>query len=92
MRAVRWSRPAREDLVRLTKFLATGNPRAADRAVAHLKIRVCQLQEHPRLGARIPGSEPRDVRRLIASPYELQYELTAEVVTILRVFHTREGR
>lgn len=92
MRTVRWSPLARADLVRLTKFLAAGSPRAADRAAAHLKIRVSQLKEHPRLGARVPGYEPRDVRRLIASPYEVQYELTAQTMTIVRVFHTREGR
>ena len=92
MRLVRWSRRARGDLVRLTKFVATASPRAADRAAAHLKIRVAQIEAQQRLGERLPGFEPREVRRLIAGPYEVQYELTPEAATILRVFHAREQR
>ena len=92
MRPVRWSRAAQADLLRHTKFLAGFNPQAADRAAALLKIRVGQIKDHPRLGERVPGHEPREVRRLVAGPYEVHYELTTEAATLLRVFHTREGR
>lgn len=92
MRRVVWTPAARRDLNRLGRFLAESSPAAAQRAVALARVRAGQLAAHPRIGERVPGFEPREVRRLSAGNYELRYELNAESATILRVFHTREGR
>jgi plasmid stabilization system protein ParE len=92
MKRLVWMPEALRDLNRLSRFLAEQNPAAARRAVALARVRAGQLVTHPRLGERIPGFEPREVRRLTAGNYELQYELTAQTTTIVRVFHTRKGR
>ena len=92
MRRVVWTPEARRDLNRLGRFLAELSPAAAQRAVALARVRAGQLAAHPRIGERVPGFEPREVRRLSAGNYELRYELNAESAAILRVFHTREGR
>ena len=55
-------------------------------------MRASQLAAHPRLGERLPGFEPRELRCLSAGGYELRYELAADASTILRVFHVREDR
>jgi len=92
VKRVVWMPEAMGDLNRLSRFLAELNPAAARRAVALARVRAGQLAEHPRLGERLPGFEPRELRRLSAGNYVLRYELTEQVVTILGVFHTREGR
>ena len=92
MRRLVWLPEALRDLDRLSRFLADLNPAAAQRAVALARVRAGQLATHPRLGERLPGFEPREVRRLPAGNYELRYELTAQRITIFRVFHAREQR
>ena len=51
-----------------------------------------RIPTHPRLGARLPEFDPREVRRVLVGDYELRYELTESDVFILRIFHTREDR
>ncbi len=92
MKQVVWMPEALGDLNRLSRFLAELNPAAARRAVALARVRAGQLAAHPRLGERLPGFEPRELRRLSAGSYELHYELTEQAVTILRVLHTRQER
>ncbi len=92
MKRVVWKPEAVGDLNRLSRFLAERNPSAARRAIALARVRASQLAAHPRLGERLPGFEPRELRRLSAGSYELHYELTEQAVTILRVLHTRQER
>ncbi|MFM7067088.1 MAG: type II toxin-antitoxin system RelE/ParE family toxin [Gammaproteobacteria bacterium] len=92
MRRVVWTPEARRDLNRLGRFLAELSPAAAQRAVALARVRAGQLAAHPRIGERVPGFEPREVRRLLAGSYEMRYELTPKDCAILRIFHAREGR
>jgi len=60
----------------------------------------CERSSTRRRGCwSIPGSgsglewyAPRDVRRLLVSRHELRYEVRAEMITILWVWHAREDR
>lgn len=90
--ALRWTASANRDLVRLHGFLESVDHRAAVRAVRRILAGVRQLGRHPRLGARVPGFEPREVRRLIAGDHELRYELRDGDLSILRIWHVHEDR
>lgn len=90
--ALRWSSKAHSDLVRLYEFLRPVNARAAGRVVRQLIAGAKRIPAHPRLGVRLPGFEPREVRRILVGDYEIRYELTATDVFVLRIFHTREDR
>jgi plasmid stabilization system protein ParE len=90
---VRWTAEARSDLVRLYDFLSPVNRQAAARAVQSLRAAPARLLRYnPRLGARVEGFAPREVRRLFVGDYELRYEIQDAMIIIVRLWHTREDR
>ena len=90
--ALRWTRSAHADLVRLHEFLRPVNPAAAARVVAQIVAAAKRLPAHPRLGQRLTAFGEREVRRVVIGDYELRYELTERDIFVLRIFHTREDR
>ena len=50
------------------------------------------LLENPRIGEKLEEFAPREVRRIIVGPYEIRYEVTNEMIYVLRLWHTREDR
>ena len=83
-----WADEARfVDLPRLAEF-----PGASADAIRALAAAPELLLTQPRMGAPLHSFEPREVRRWIVQNYEIRYELTADRLIILRVFHTRENR
>jgi plasmid stabilization system protein ParE len=89
---VEWSDDAVTDLDRLYNFLADANPAAAAKAVVSLTAVPNRLVTRPRMGRPIDRYAPREVRRLIVGPYELRYEVSGSVITVLHLWHTREDR
>lgn len=89
---LRWTVSAERDLVRLHAFLAPLNPRAAAQVVQQLVAGAAQLAAWPQLGTKLEEFAPRDVRRLIIGDHELRYEITAEAIHVLRLWHGREER
>ncbi|MEO8991552.1 MAG: type II toxin-antitoxin system RelE/ParE family toxin [Nitrosospira sp.] len=90
--ALKWTKSAERDLVRLHAFLAAVNPCAAAQVVRQLVAGAEQLLAYPQLGVRLDEFAPRDVRRVIVSDYELRYELMGTMIYILRLWHVREDR
>ena len=89
---VQWARKGLSDLVRLHEFLSPVNPQAAAKVVQALVRAANRLEAHPRIGTRLDQFEPRELRRLIVSQYELRYEIRDSTVFVLRLWHTREKR
>lgn len=89
---LRWTEPALDDLHRLYEFLADRNPAAAGRAVHLLISAPDRLLSMPRLGERVDSPEPEEIRRIFVGDYELRYEVTADEVRVLRLWHEREQR
>lgn len=92
MTGVVWSREALADLQRLYAFLAAKNPLAAKRIIAALAAAPRRLAETLRLGERLDEFSPREVRRIFVDDYELRYEVRADGLAILRLWHMREQR
>jgi plasmid stabilization system protein ParE len=89
---LRWTSEALSDLVRLHDFLAPVNPEAASRVVQSLSVAPERLPEHPRIGKKLEAFMPREVRRIIVGNYEVRYEIVADTIYLLRIWHTREER
>jgi plasmid stabilization system protein ParE len=89
---IQWTRVAQSDLVRLYEHLKPVAPAAAARMVRSLARAPDRLAAFPRLGEKLDAFAPREVRRIIVSDYELRYELTADAVIVLRLWHCREHR
>jgi plasmid stabilization system protein ParE len=89
---LRWTSAALRDLGRLHDFLAPVNPNAAANTTRALSAAPLRLLRNPRIGVRLFEYDAREVRRIIVGAYELRYELTADEIVILRLWHTREDR
>lgn len=89
---IRWTHKARDDLLRLHAHLHPVAPDAAARMAQALARAPDRLRDHPRIGERLDAYAPREVRRIIVSDYEMQYEIADGVLYILRLWHSREHR
>jgi plasmid stabilization system protein ParE len=89
---VKWTNKALADLARLYDFLAGINSQAAAGVVQALVKAPEKLIEYPRIGERLEEFNPRDVRRIIVTHFELRYEVQASTLYILRLWHTKEDR
>ena len=87
-----WTSHALDDLGRLYIFLEPVNPQAAALVLEKLTAAPDLLFTQPRIGSPLSKFKPRDVRRWIVGDYELRYELTVDIIWILRIWHTREER
>ena len=79
--------PAAHDLEGIVDYIALDNPTAAEGVYRGIVEAVQRLPQFPALGR--PGRHP-ETRELSVSglPYLIVYEVSAETVTILAVFHT----
>ena len=89
---VEWAKEALFDVERLYLFLAAFDIDAATRVAVRLESAPDRLLSHPRIGARLDGFNPREVRRIIVGKYEMRYEILGDVIYIIRVWHSREDR
>jgi plasmid stabilization system protein ParE len=87
-----WLQASQRDLVRLYDFLRDVAPATAARNIQTLLTVAEKLTQHPRIGHVCDDYAPREVRSLISGDYEMRYEVLADRVVILRVWHTREDR
>ncbi len=53
---------------------------------------VGRLVDYPRVAPPLDGFDGHEVRSLIIGDYNLHYEVKADVIYIIRVWHTREDR
>ncbi|MDN5752406.1 MAG: type II toxin-antitoxin system RelE/ParE family toxin [Nitrosospira sp.] len=89
---IEWTLEGYEDLERLWEFLALVNLPAAEKTRQHLLIAPELLPDNPRIGERLEEYDPREVRCLIVGSYEMRYEIKGEIISIVRLWHTREDR
>jgi len=89
---LKWTSKALSDLARLYEFLASVNRQAAAHTVQLLTVAPTKLLMNPRIGEQLFEFEPREVRRIIVSQYEVRYEIQQSTIYILRLWHTRENR
>lgn len=85
---IRWSDIAEADLDRLYDYIARDVPYYAEQFLDRLIEAIGALQDHPKIGRRVPEAEDReDVRELIFQSYRVIYLLEAEQTYILTVIH-----
>lgn len=83
-----WSDIAEADLDDIYDYIARDVPYYAELFVDKLIEATDKLEEHPRIGRRVPEAENRDdVRELIVQGYRIVYLVTEEQLHILAVIH-----
>lgn len=89
---LKWTSKALSDLAQLYDFLVLASKSAAARTVQSLTQALVILLTHPHMGEQLFQFEPREVRRIFAGEYEIRYELTGQIIYVLRLWHIRENR
>ncbi|NJD39662.1 MAG: type II toxin-antitoxin system RelE/ParE family toxin [Geobacter sp.] len=89
---IKWTSKALSDLVSLYEFLAVKDKLAAARTVQLLSAVPDRLVDQARIGEKLEEFDPREVRRIVAGRYEMRYEIQESVISVLRIWHTREDR
>ena len=89
---IRWLSASERDLVRLHNVLEEVAPRAAARNIQNIIAAVRRLPDYPRVGRIIEDYQPREVRALLVSDYEVHYEVFEDWLIVLRVWHAHEDR
>ena len=89
---IKWTSKALSDLVRLYEFLAVKDQLAAARTVQSLSVAPDRLLDQARISEKLEEFDPREVRRIVVGRYEMRYEIQESVISVLRIWHTREDR
>ena len=89
---LKWTSKALSDVVRLYDFLSVKDSHAAARTVQSLTAAPNRLLDQARIGEKLEEFEPREIRRIIVGRYEMRYEIQQSIITVLRIWHTREDR
>jgi addiction module RelE/StbE family toxin len=85
---IHWSEIAEADLDDIYDYIARDVPYYAELFVDQLIEAADKLQDHPRMGRKVPEADSRDdVRELIAQGYRIIYVLQGEQLQILTVVH-----
>ncbi len=87
---VRWTRPAREDLVSAGEYVAERDPVAAVRMAARIQEQTGALSQFPMRGraGRVPGTRELVI---VGTPYVVTYELRADGIAIVGFLHGRQS-
>ncbi|WP_031230310.1 type II toxin-antitoxin system RelE/ParE family toxin [Asticcacaulis sp. YBE204] len=89
---IRWLSSSQRDLSRLHDFLKDAAPDTASRRIRAIIAAVERLIEFPNIAPRVERYGSREVRALLVGDYELHYEVMADTIVILRIWHVRENR
>lgn len=88
MAKVKWSNLALYDLRAIHDYVAQDSPKYADRLMDKLIERVDGLEQHPRIGRKVPEFNNEAIRELIEGNYRIIYRIESEdQIGIARIHH-----
>jgi len=81
-----FTEPAERDLENIIAYIALDNPMAAEKVFRAIVATARRLTDFPEMGhiGRLPNTREFTVTSL---PYVIVYDVTADTITILAVFH-----
>ena len=89
---VNYSPESIEDLQRVVEFVENKNPYAARRIAIDLQEGISRLKQFPEIGLPVlKATDSEKIRDLYVSNYTVRYLITAEIIYVLRVWHSKEN-
>jgi toxin ParE1/3/4 len=83
---LRWSRQARQDLLRIGRYIAKDRPTAARRWVERLRQKARLAAENPNIGRIVPEYSRPDLREVLQGSYRIVYAVSDNEIVVLTVF------
>jgi toxin ParE1/3/4 len=88
MAKIRWTNLALDDLQAIYDYVAQDSPKYADRLMDKMIERVDVLEQHPKIGRKVPEFDNELIREMIEGNYRIIYRIEFEdQVGIARVHH-----
>lgn len=77
-----------DDLRAIHDYVAQDSPKYADRLMDKIIERVDILEQHPKIGRKVPEFDNESIRELIEGNYRIIYQIESEdEIGIARVHH-----
>ena len=90
-RYVRWTIPARNDLVGVHSYMKDRNPNAAVEFAVRVRETIAKIVEFPRCGSRLKSVPLRgEYRSIVLDYYRLIYRLDDDSIFIMRIWDCRQ--
>jgi addiction module RelE/StbE family toxin len=88
MAKIKWTNLALDDLRDIHDYVAQDSPKYADRLMDKIIERVDVLEQHPKIGRKVPEFDKELIRELIEGNYRIIYRIESEEeIGIARVHH-----
>jgi len=90
MAKIRWTNIALDDLQAIHEYVAKDSPKYADRLMDKIIERVDVLEQHPKIGRKVPEFDNELIRELIEGNFRIIYQIESEDqlgLGIARVHH-----
>jgi len=88
MAKIIWTNLALDDLRAIYDYVAQDSPKYADRLMDRIIERVGVLEQHPKIGRKVPEFDNELIRELIEGNYRIIYRINSEIeIGITRVHH-----
>jgi toxin ParE1/3/4 len=85
-----WSPLSVDRLSEIAEYIARDNPRAAERWIDEIFVKVEQLKSFPDMGRIVPETNHRKIRELIYTHYRIIYRIEEKQISILTVRHGKQ--
>jgi len=82
-----WSPLAVERALEAKAYIASDNPKAADKWASGLVSAVSKLKRHPKLGRVVPEIGLEEYRQLVYGNYRVVYWISTSTICVLTVRH-----
>lgn len=87
MAEIRWTPQAADDLEAIADFISEDSTHYARLFVIDVLNAVQRLENFPRSGKIVPGSNDPIIREIILGNYRIVYRVKPDLVEILTVYH-----
>ncbi len=87
---IEWTPEALRELKAIESWIAQDDPHAAKAMVRRLIERCEQLARLPKSAPRLPRYERDDLRMLFERPYRIVYQIHADRIDIVTLWHYRQ--
>jgi plasmid stabilization system protein ParE len=88
-----WTLQVRDDLGDIVRFVARGNPTAAEQLGYSLMSRVDSLEQFPMMGRAVPEIGNQTIREIVFRLYRIIYQVIEEqqILALIRIWHGARG-
>jgi len=85
---LRFTTPARIDLIEIQDYIARDDPAAAHRIAQRIRTQVGRLVHHPQLGRPGHTAGTRELS-IVGTPYFVVYRIEQRSIEVLTIVHAR---